>query len=143
MAVDDGDQRTTEVIAVDLASALTGDRTADVLLRPYDYLNIKQVPEWGEQGVVQVRGEVRFPGSYPIKRGETLKSVIERAGGLTSLAFAEGSVFLRESLREREREQFKTLADRLQADLATLALQSSQAGGSSNRAARRWPSGSN
>ena len=132
MNVDGGDTRTTEVITIDLAAALRGDTTSNVRLKPYDYLNIKQVPEWGEQAVVQVQGEVRFPGSYPIKRGETLKSVIERAGGLTSLAFSEGSVFLRESLREREREQLKVLANRLQADLATLALQSSQVGDTSN-----------
>ncbi len=131
MRVGEGDRRATEVIQIDLAAALRGDPTENVRLSPYDYLSIKQVPEWGEQGVVQVRGEVRFPGRYPIKRGETLKSVIERAGGLTSLAFAEGSVFLRENLRERERQQLKTLADRLQADLATLALQSSQVGGAS------------
>ena len=35
---------------------------------------------------------MRFPGRYPIKRGETLASVLERAGGLTTLAFVEGSV---------------------------------------------------
>ena len=134
MAVSGGDRRITEVIDFDLAAVLRGGSTADVLLRPYDYLVIKQVPEWGEQGIVHVQGEVRFPGSYPIRRGETLKSVIERAGGLTSLASAEGSVFLRESLREREREQLKTLANRLQADLATLALQSSQTGDASKGA---------
>ena len=32
-------------------------------------------------------GEVKFPGTYSIKRGETLKSVVPRAGGLTDLAF--------------------------------------------------------
>ncbi len=38
----------------------------------------------------KIRGEVRFPGRYPIHRGETLRSVMERAGGLTDLAFPEG-----------------------------------------------------
>jgi protein involved in polysaccharide export with SLBB domain len=129
-----GEGRRTQVIEVDLAAALRGDLTADVRLAPYDYLNIKQVPEWGKQGVVQVQGEVRFPGTYPIRRGETLKSVIDRAGGLTSLAFPEGSVFLRKDLQERERQQLETLANRLQADLATIALQSSQVDGAAKGA---------
>jgi protein involved in polysaccharide export with SLBB domain len=129
-----GDQRRTEVIDIELAAALRGDSVADIVLSAYDYLNIKQVPEWEKQGVVQVEGEVRFPGRYPIRRGETLKSVIDRAGGLTSFAFPEGSVFLRKDLQERERQQLETLADRLQADLASVALQSSQVGGASQGA---------
>ena len=134
LTVEGGNLRRTEVMDVDLAAALRGDSSADVTLGAYDYLNIRQVPEWEKQGVVHVRGEVRFPGKYPIRRGETLKSVIERAGGLTSFAFPEGSVFLRSDLQERERQQLQTLADRLQADLATLALQSSQVGGASQGA---------
>lgn len=129
-----GDLRRTEVMDIDLAAALRGDSTADIQLGPYDYLNIKLIPEWEKQGVVQVQGEVRFPGRYPIRRGEMLKSVIDRAGGLTSFAFPEGSVFLRENLKDREREQLQVLANRLQADLATLALQSSQGGDASQGA---------
>jgi len=78
---------------------------------------------------VRLEGEVRFPGDYPIARGETLRSVLNRAGGVTPLAFPQGSVFTREILKERERQQMKMLADRLRQDLSTLALQASQAGG--------------
>ncbi len=134
LSVAGGDQRRTEVIDVDLAAALRGEAAADIALAAYDYLNIKQIPEWGKQGVVEIQGEVRFPGRYPVRPGETLRSVIDRAGGLTSFAFPEGSVFLRNDLRERERQQLKTLADRLQADLASLALQSTQVGGASQGA---------
>ncbi len=98
--------RETELIQVDLARILAGDETADLLLGPYDYLNIKELPLWGEQYEVELLGEVKFPGKYPIRRGESLGSVLDRAGGLTEFAFPEGAVFLREELREREREQF-------------------------------------
>jgi TRAP-type mannitol/chloroaromatic compound transport system substrate-binding protein len=30
---------------------------------------------------VEIQGEVRFPGEYPIRRGETLAEVLKRAGG--------------------------------------------------------------
>ena len=67
----------------------------------------------GAQESVTLKGEVRFPGSYAIRRGETLKSVVDRAGGLTPYAFPQGSVFTRESLRKREQEQLDLLADQM------------------------------
>jgi protein involved in polysaccharide export with SLBB domain len=121
-----GERREIEVRTLDLRRLAGGDREADVLLQPYDHLLIKQVPDWAEQETVRLTGEVRFPGAYPIRRGETLRSVIERAGGLTDLAFAGGSVFTREDLREREQAQLQKLSDRMEAELASLALQQSQ-----------------
>jgi protein involved in polysaccharide export with SLBB domain len=50
--------------------------------------------------------------------------VIERAGGLTELAFPEGAVFLRQDLKRREKEQMEVLGRRLESDLASLSLQS-------------------
>jgi len=46
-------------------------------------------------------GEVKFPGRYPISKGEALSSVIKRAGGLTPYAFPKGSVFTRRRSRSR------------------------------------------
>jgi polysaccharide export outer membrane protein len=125
----DGQTRQTDVRKVNLALALAGDPSADLLLEPFDTLVVKEISEWSQQDVVYLEGEVRFPGGYPIARGETLKSVIARAGGLTGLAFTRGSVFTREILRERERQQVKILADRMRLDLGALALQGVQAGG--------------
>jgi protein involved in polysaccharide export with SLBB domain len=119
-----GESRRTDLINVDLAGVLRGDPKADLLLQPFDLLSIKELPQWGGQESVTLRGEVRFPGQYAVKRGETLKSVIQRAGGLTEYAFAEGSVFTREELRKREQEQLDSLAERMQHDLTILALQS-------------------
>jgi polysaccharide biosynthesis/export protein len=116
------DLRQTQLLEIDLAAITRGDTSADLLLQPFDFLNVKEVPEWSEQEQVTLTGEVRFPGSYPIQRGETLRSVLDRAGGLTSLAFPSGSVFLRKELQEREQEQVDRLADRLQSDLASSAL---------------------
>lgn len=117
-----GEYRETQLITVDLAAALRGDEQANLLVTPYDYLNIMELPRWREEASVTLRGEVKFPGTYAIRANETLSSVIERAGGLTSRAFPEGSVFTRQELREREREQLQTLARRLEADLASLSL---------------------
>jgi polysaccharide export outer membrane protein len=125
--VRDGQSRKTDVVKVDLSRALARDPIADQVLAPFDFLVVKEISQWSSQETVRLEGEVRFPGEYPIERGETLRSVIERAGGLTPLAFPQGSVFTRESLKERERRQVEILVDRLKQDLGTLALQATQA----------------
>jgi protein involved in polysaccharide export with SLBB domain len=125
-AVVNGQYRQIATLQVNLAAALAGDTAADLALQPFDFLVVKELPQWSEQETITVGGEVRFPGTYPIRRGETLSSVLKRAGGLTDLAYAEGAVFTRKSLREREAAQIATLADRLQGDLASLALQATQ-----------------
>ena len=122
-----GDVRQTQLIDVDLAAILNGDTAADLMLQPFDFLNVKEVPEWSEQEQVTLLGEVRFPGNYPIQRGETLRSVLSRAGGLTSLAFPEGAIFTRKELQTREQDQINRLADRLQNDLAMTALMAAAA----------------
>ena len=127
--VREGQTRQTEVLKINLGRALAGDAIADLRLAPFDVLVVRPITQWSEQETVRLEGEVRFPGEYPIRRGETLRSVIARAGGLTAIAFPAGSVFTRASLRDRERKQKDILADRLQQDLATLSLQSSQSGG--------------
>jgi polysaccharide biosynthesis/export protein len=117
-----GGTRRTELVDIDLAAALSGDPTANVKLQPYDDLSVKEVSQWANQESVTLRGEVRFPGTYTIKPGETLKSVIERAGGLTRYAFPQGAVFTRVELQEREQQQMDQLAQRMKVELGVLAL---------------------
>ena len=93
-----GETRQTALIQINLDS-LRRDSTADVQLMPYDVLLIKPIAQWEQPGSVVLAGEVRFPGNYPIQRGETLKSVLIRAGGFTDLAFQEGAIYIREDLK--------------------------------------------
>jgi protein involved in polysaccharide export with SLBB domain len=63
-------------------TALAGAR--EELLRPYDNVLIFRDPARVDAVNVQVRGEVRFPGTYTMRtRTERLSDVIERAGGFT------------------------------------------------------------
>ncbi len=120
-------ERQSELLQIDLSAVLRGDTAADILLQPFDVLTIKELPEWSTRESVSLKGEVRFPGTYPIRRGETLRSVLERAGGLSALAFTRGAVFTRQDLRDREVQQAKDLSQRLRRDLAAAAIQMSQA----------------
>lgn len=108
---------------VDMKKVLQGDPAANFKLEPRDFLVIKTVPDWIDQQTVTLSGEVRNPGIYPIARGETLSSVIKRAGGLTNVAFAEGTVFTRLELQQKEEAQFKELADRIESEIKTTIVE--------------------
>ncbi len=118
-----GEERQTELIPVNLAAVLRGDPGANIELEPFDSLSVKELSLWSDQVQVTLLGQVRFPGVYTIQDGETLKSVLLRAGGLTKFAFPEGSVFTRVELKQREQDQLDLLAQRTQTDLTTLALE--------------------
>ena len=60
---------------------------------------------------VKVQGEVLYPGEYLLENGETLSSLISRAGGVTKNAFLNGAVFTRENVRQREALRARQLAD--------------------------------
>jgi protein involved in polysaccharide export with SLBB domain len=68
----------------------------EVILKPYDNVLIMRQPTWELQRIVTISGEVNFPGTYALKsRDERLADLVQRAGGLTSEAYPEGTVFVR------------------------------------------------
>jgi protein involved in polysaccharide export with SLBB domain len=61
-------------------------------LMPHDHIIVREVPEFELERTVYVAGEVRFPGVYSIvSNNERISSFIQRAGGLTEEAFADGA----------------------------------------------------
>jgi polysaccharide biosynthesis/export protein len=118
-----GEERQTELLEVNLAAIRHNEPGADLELRPYDILVVKKTPQWESPGTIVLNGELRHPGRYPIHHGETLSSVLRRAGGFTDIAFDEGAVFIREELKQREKDQLEILSNRLQSDLAALSLE--------------------
>jgi protein involved in polysaccharide export with SLBB domain len=115
--------RKTINLEINPADVLAGNLDADILLMPNDVLRIKGARELRPQLSVVIEGEVRFPGRYAFNPGDTLVSIIERAGGLTDIAFPQGSILLREDLKEREQQQIDFLIDRLESDLAAAAVE--------------------
>ncbi len=108
--------------AINIGKALEKQKAHNLKLRFRDILTVRTLPYWQETRWVKVKGEVRFPGTYSIQRGETMKEVLERAGGLTYDAFPFGAVFLRDSVKEKEKEQVRKLADELRREIAAKAL---------------------
>jgi len=71
-----------------------------IKLKPMDHLLVKRKPAYREVGYVSLLGEFIYPGTYPIKTGEPMKNVIERAGGFTNEAYPDGARFKRKSVAE-------------------------------------------
>lgn len=127
-----GEAREIQHIAVDLVKAMQLDTQADLVLQPFDMLNVKQTPLWTEQDQVEIVGEVKFPGMYAIRRGETLSQLLKRAGGLTDFAYPQGAVFTREDLRKREQERMDEMASTLEAELVSNKFEQGDADGAQN-----------
>ena len=109
-------------IQVELKQELDRVENNVTLLQSRDRLNVFAVPDWNIERLVEIRGEVRFPGRYSVQKGETLSSLIKRAGGVMDGAFVRGAVFTRQKVKEREQLQMNKLIEQLTADVATRAL---------------------
>tara|TARA_A100001015_G_C15043496_1_gene741600 strand:- start:3350 stop:5362 length:2013 start_codon:yes stop_codon:yes gene_type:complete len=87
-----------EVIEIDLESLINGNQDLNILLDNLDKLVIHANPNYFPKKNVIIFGEVNIPGSYPLIRdNETLKSLIDRSGGLTSKAQNNGISIFRQS----------------------------------------------
>ncbi len=68
----------------------------DVVVQPYDNVLILRQPNWELQRTAVLAGEVRYPGRYTLKtKTERITDLIQRAGGLTPDAYANGVTFYR------------------------------------------------
>ena len=90
-----------------LATDPGGRVLASTRVRPGDDLRFNSALPQYEAGGVLLSGEFGRPGLYSIRRGETLSQLVARAGGLTPLAYAYGSVFTRRSVKELQQEGFR------------------------------------
>ena len=117
--IDKGSKMEMERKTVDLRLALENDPAHDLLLSPHDSIFIKRIPDWSEKRYVSLTGEFRFPGNYIIAKGETLASVINRAGGFSDRAYLRGAVFTRESIKKQQQRSINEMVDRLERDLFT------------------------
>lgn len=106
--------------------ALTDTPRDNILLKPNDYVFFRTIPEWNLYKLVKIEGEVKFPGTYAIKRGETLSSLLARAGGFSDKAYPKGTVFSRVSVKATQEKHLKQAIDRIEAEMYALAAQKAQ-----------------
>jgi protein involved in polysaccharide export with SLBB domain len=110
----DGSKLTGQHQVVALAGALAGDSSSNAALRNGDVLTIRQLPGWNDLGAsIALKGELKNPGTYGIRPGERLSSVLERAGGFQPNAFPYGAVLQRQQVRELESKAQAEIITRL------------------------------
>ena len=111
---------TTQVIPFNLGKAvLQGDELNNVELLAGDVVTVYsqkdiRVPVSRQTRLVAIEGEVGAPGVYQLQPGDTLQSVIARAGGFTPQAYLYGLEFSREETRQRQRENLIAAIARLE-----------------------------
>ncbi|MFH4530050.1 SLBB domain-containing protein [Vibrio diabolicus] len=103
---------------IDLRQAIKGSTAYDAIIVGRDRLNILEKPNVKLQSTVTLQGEVRFPGTYTVRQGETLGELLKRAGGLTEFAHPQGAIFTREALRLQEQKLLNQYAADMRAETA-------------------------
>lgn len=86
------------------------DADPGFILQPYDKIFVHKSPSYSEQAMVEVQGEVVFPGFYALsKRSERISDLIARAGGVNQWAYVKGARLSREMSEDEYRRARATL----------------------------------
>lgn len=89
----------------------------NILVRDGDSISVQSTSSINT-GVVELKGEFKYPGIYNIKKNEKLSSLIERAGGLNVNAYTYGAVFTRTFVADRQKLSYERNADYLEQSIA-------------------------
>jgi protein involved in polysaccharide export with SLBB domain len=103
------------------------DEASNLELQPGDIVTIFSqrdisVPQTERSQYVIVEGEVQRPGVYKLETNETLRSVLQRAGGLTPDAYVYGSRLTRESARIDQQKSLDELASTMEVQIRQSAV---------------------
>lgn len=72
------------------------NEASNFLLKPFDIVVVRRLPEFSFHRQVKIYGEVKFPGEYTITNNSfKLLDLIEKAGGLTNYSDLDGASFER------------------------------------------------
>ncbi|WP_229429664.1 SLBB domain-containing protein [Massilia sp. ZL223] len=98
------------------------DGPDNIQLQPGDTVTVFSqndvaVPMDKRRVFVRIEGEVNVPGVYQMTAGETLQSLLAKAGGPTSNAYLFGTAFYREEVRKEQEANLEKAANRLESKL--------------------------
>ncbi len=86
----------SKVLSFTINQELKNDPNNSYVLQPNDVVTVFKQPGYQTQKQVLVNGEVMFPGTYVLAKGnERISDVLKRTGGLTAKGFPEGAVLIR------------------------------------------------
>jgi len=91
-----------------------------------------------DQANVLLSGEFLYPGYYDISAGQSISEIIKQAGGLSDLAYPEGSVFTRESVKKQQKDSYIKNAQNLERSLIDAVSSGNQIDGEAYRAINQF-----
>jgi protein involved in polysaccharide export with SLBB domain len=118
---------TTSLLPFNLGKVVLEEDAAQNLdLLPGDVVTIFskadiRVPQAQQTRFVRLEGEFASSGVYSVLPGETLRQLVERAGGFTSEAYLYGSEFTRESTRRVQQQRLNQYVDEIALQVSTNA----------------------
>jgi protein involved in polysaccharide export with SLBB domain len=118
---------TTSLLPFNLGKlVLEGDASQNLELLPGDVVTIFskadiRVPQAQQTRYVRLEGEVVSSGVYSVLPGETLRHLVERAGGLSPDAYLYGSEFTRDSTRRVQQQRLNEYIDQITLQVSTNA----------------------
>ena len=110
---------TTALLPFNLGKlVLEGDASQNLELLPGDVVTIFskadiRVPQAQQTRYVRLEGELVSSGVYSVLPNETLRHLVERAGGVTADAYLYGSEFTRESTRRVQQQRLNEYIDQI------------------------------
>jgi protein involved in polysaccharide export with SLBB domain len=118
---------TTSLLPFNLGKlVLEGDTSQNLELLPGDVVTIFskadiRVPQAQQTRYVRLEGEVVSSGVYSVLPGETLRHLVQRAGGLSPDSYLYGSEFTRESTRRVQQQRLNEYIDQITLQVSTNA----------------------
>jgi protein involved in polysaccharide export with SLBB domain len=116
---------TTRIIAFNLGNAIDQPKSSDdYVLEKGDVVTIfsqkdAPLPQNKHAAFVRIGGEVNAPGVYRITPGETLRRLVERAGGLAPNSYLYASQLSRVSTRQAQEEELRISTAQMQKEVAS------------------------
>jgi len=118
---------TTTLIPFPLGKVvIDGDENENLPLEPGDVITIFStadltLPQYQQTRYVRLEGEFASAGVYSVRPGETLRQLVDRAGGLTPQAYLFGSQFTRVSAKLEQQQRLDDLVSSLERQVASSA----------------------
>lgn len=111
---------------INLELAMENDPNNNIPLKPFDRVFVRKIPGWGDVVNVTIKGEVKFPGVYTLKKGARLSDLIQMAGGYKKDAYLEGAEYLSPTARKIQQEALNELVRKLQSQIFISASETTQ-----------------
>jgi len=90
-----------------------------------------QFPTSKIRAFVRIEGEVNKPGIYQVSPGDTLKTLVQKAGGTTAQAYLFATGLFREEVKKSQQRNMDKLLRKMESESSAAVAQITQSGGAS------------